>query len=273
MKSKQPLISIIVPTKNNIRTIERCLQSVKNQSYKNIELIIVDNHSTDGTLAVAKKFTDKAFTKGPERGAQRSFGVEKAVGDFLAFIDSDMYLDKGVMAECVAIADTDISGVYIPEESAGQGFWAQCKSLERSFYVDIPWMNAARFFSKENYLKVGGYDREMISGEDWDLSQKLEKIGKISHTKSFIVHDEGTISLLQTVKKKYYYSTKFPHYLKNNKNSESTSNQTSILERYLVFLKQPLKLFRNPILGLGVLFMKTCEFAAGGVGYLISKND
>lgn len=274
MKSSKnnPLVSVIIPTKNNIRTIQRCLQSVKDQSYINIELIVVDNHSNDGTLEIAKKFTDKVYTKGPERSAQRNFGFEKTEGNYLLFADSDMYLGKKVVQECVDLsANNRISAIYIPEVSVGKGFWAQCKQLERSFYADVSWMNAARFFSKKNYLSVGGYDKKMISGEDWDLSQRLEKIGGVTNTKSFITHDEGTISLLSTVKKKFYYATKFSKYLKQNKNTNA-SNQTSIIQRYFMFLKHPFKLFRRPLLGFGVLFMKTCEFLAGGIGYLLSRK-
>ena len=61
------LISVIIPTRNSSRTIEKCLQSIKDQSYENIELIVVDNNSTDNTKDIANRFTDKVFNFGPER--------------------------------------------------------------------------------------------------------------------------------------------------------------------------------------------------------------
>jgi glycosyltransferase involved in cell wall biosynthesis len=55
------LVSIIIPTKNSARTIQACLESCKDQTYQNIEIIVVDNFSTDGTFEIAKKYTDNVF--------------------------------------------------------------------------------------------------------------------------------------------------------------------------------------------------------------------
>jgi glycosyltransferase involved in cell wall biosynthesis len=57
------LVSVIIPTYNSSRTLEKCLESIKNQSYKNIEIIVVDNNSKDNTKEIALKFTDKVFNK------------------------------------------------------------------------------------------------------------------------------------------------------------------------------------------------------------------
>jgi hypothetical protein len=159
----------------------------------------------------------------------------------------------------------------VPEESFGEGFWSQCKKLERSFYIGVSFMEAARFFKKSIFLKAGGYDEEMISGEDWDLSQRIEKIGQISRINDLIYHNEGRITLIKTLKKKYYYATKFNKYLKKTEAVGKAGNQTSILSRYKLFFSQPKKLFHNPFLGIGMLFMKTAEFGFGGAGIIISK--
>lgn len=268
-----PLVSVIIPTKNSARTLERCLESVKSQSYGNIELIVVDNNSTDDTKESAKKYTEKVFNKGPERSAQRNFGVEKSNGEYVVIIDSDMELSKKVIESCVEKIKSaeNIVGIIIPEESIGEGFWSQCKRLERSFYVDVEWMEAARFFRKDYYQKIGGYDENMVSGEDWDLSQRIETLGKIDRIDDFIYHNEGRISLLKTIKKKFYYAGKFAKYTENNLNKDKIAKQTGIISRYELFFSQPKKLFRNPVVGIGMLFMKTCEFGFGGTGYLIGK--
>lgn len=268
----KPRVSVIVTTKNNSATLRDCLQSIKEQTYP-VELVVVDNKSTDDTLAIAKEFTDKVFTKGPERSTQRNFAVEKSTGDWVVIIDSDMNLSPKVIAQCVAKVESDemIVGITIPEESFGQGFWAQCKKLERSFYVGVEWMEAARFYNKSLYQKLGGFNPNLISGEDWDLSQRFKREGKIGHIDAFIYHNEGRISLLKTVQKKYYYAGLISRYFAKNKNTEELQNQTGVFGRYWLYLRQPLKLFRNPILGLGMLFMKTVEFGAGAVGIIASK--
>lgn len=269
----QPLVSIIVSTYNSSKFLGECLESIKNQTYQNIELIVVDNNSTDDTQEIAKNYTDKVFNKGPERSAQRNYGVEQSIGEFVVIIDSDMKLSLKVIEACVQRieSDTKTVGIIIPEESFGEGFWAQCKKLERSFYVGVPWMEAARFFQKDVYIQAGGYDESMVSGEDWDLSQKIEKWGTFGRINEFIFHNEGKISLYRTIKKKFYYAQKFSKYVEKSGDDKIVKSQTSIMKRYWLFFSQPLKLFKNPFLGLGMIFMKTCEFVFGGIGYIIVK--
>jgi glycosyltransferase involved in cell wall biosynthesis len=60
-KIMKPVVSIIIPTKNSIKTIENCLLFLKNQSYEWIEIIVIDNFSTDGTFEIAQKYTSKVF--------------------------------------------------------------------------------------------------------------------------------------------------------------------------------------------------------------------
>lgn len=272
MNSK--LVSIVVPTKNSARTLDNCLSSLSKQTYKNIEIILVDNHSTDGTKEIARHYTTHVYTKGPERSYQRNFAVTKARGEYVCIIDSDMNLEPDVIKQCVEQIESakDIVGVIIPEESFGTGFWAQCKKLERSFYVGIPYMEAARFFYRKDFNEIGGYDVKMVSGEDWDLSQRIEAKGKFTHTKAYIHHDEGKISLLRTIQKKLYYAKCFASYTSSSNDQKKVSQQTSIFGRYKLFFSHPKKLFRNPILGLGMLFMKTCEFGFGGIGYLLARR-
>lgn len=267
------LVSVIVPTKNSSEFLEKCLKSIKNQSYQNIELIVVDNNSTDHTKEIARKYTDKVFNKGPERSTQRNFGVRQSTGKYILIIDSDMKLSKDVVKNCVTrmSQEKDVKAIIIPEESFGKGFWAQCKKLEKSFYIGIDWIEAARFFDRRVYFRVRGYNENMISGEDWDLSQRIEELGKIRRINDLIFHDEGRISLFKTIKKKFYYAKNLNIYKSVEINKEKFKKQSSIINRYKLFLSHPFKLFKNPILGLGMLFMKFCEFGAGGMGYLISK--
>jgi glycosyltransferase involved in cell wall biosynthesis len=271
---KQPLVSVIVPTKNSAELLEACLLSIRNQSYKNIELVVVDNHSVDNTSAIGRKYTDKVFTKGPERSAQRNYGVSKSKGEYIAIIDSDMELTKDVIKACVQeiISNREVRAVIIPEQSFGVGFWAQCKKLERSFYVGVDWMEAARFFDKYLYLELNGYNENLVSGEDWDLSQRAAQKTKLGHTDQFIMHNEGRMKLTKTLKKKYYYAQQFNNYLNANKDTQALRSQTGPLARYKLFFSEPRKLFKNPFLGLGMLYMKTGEFGIGVLGYFTSNK-
>lgn len=268
-----PLVSVIVPTHNSSHCLEACLRTIRNQSYKNIELIVVDNNSRDNTREIAKSFTAKVFNRGPERSAQRNYGVTISTGQYVAIIDSDMELTLDVIKACVAEIENNSAtvGIVIPEESFGEGWWANCKKLERSFYVGVDWMEAARFFKKSSYEEVGGYNEEMVSGEDWDLSQRVGSIGSIGRIHEYIRHNEGKISLIRTIRKKYYYAQKFASYVVANKGQKALVKQTGIVGRYWLFLSHPAKLFKSPLLGLSMLVMKTCEFGVGSIGYLMGK--
>jgi glycosyltransferase involved in cell wall biosynthesis len=269
------MVSIIVPTRNSETTLKACLNSIALQTYPHIELVVVDRDSTDTTKAIARQFTDKVYNHGPERSAQRNFGVSKTKGEFVVIIDSDMELASEVITACVQkmTDNPGLGGIIIPEESFGEGFWAQCKRLERSFYVGIDWMEAARFFKKSLYQQLGGYNTKLVSGEDWDLSQRIAQVAPLDRVMAFIQHNEGQLKLGVTLKKKYYYAKKFTAYMRANKDTAAVGLQTGIFARYGLFLSKPKQLLKNPLQSLGMLFMKTCEFGVGGLAYLWTKGD
>lgn len=272
----KPVVSIVVPTRNSSKFLENCLRSIKDQTYEHIELIVVDNYSTDNTKTIAEGYTRKVFSKGPERTAQRNYAAIKATGKYLLFIDSDMELGPKVVEQCVATItqDTNVSGVAIHEESFGDNFWARCKALERSFYVNVTWIEAARFFQAKTFHELGGYNESLVSGEDWDLSKRVEKKGIITSVPDLIRHNEGHISLSNILKKKYYYAQHAAAYLAANPELSILGAKVGPINRYKLFLSQPGKLFRNPVLGICMLFMKTSEFAAGAIGLLsLQKID
>lgn len=270
---KKPLISVIVTTKNNQATLDACLKSIADQTYDQVELIVVDNNSDDDTPAIAKRYTEHVFTKGPERSAQRNFGAKKARGEFILIIDSDMELGAEVVAQCASAAQADpkLASLVIPEESFGEGFWAQCKHLERSFYVGVSAIEAARLFNKKIYLELGGYNENMTGGEDWDLTQRIKREGSNGRIEEFIRHNEGRPYFLRTARKMYYYGQHAGEYFKNNPTSSPVTDASGPLARYRLFFSRPGKLMKNPILGTGMLMLKTAEYAAGGLGYVSSR--
>jgi len=255
-----PLVSVIIPTKNSSRTLERCLESIKKQSYKNIELIIVDNNSTDNTKEIAKKYTDKVFNLGPERSTQRNFGAKQAKGEYLLIHDSDIFFNINSIKECVELSEWKrCDAVILPEKSIGVGFWAKVKAFERSFYVGNDYMEGIRFFRKDKFLLIGGYDENLYAGEDWDLTIRFrEKDYKISRIISFIEHDEGDINLFgSSQKKKYYGSNFFEIYAK--KHPVEFKKQMSFFYRFS-FIKIIKKGLRHPVLFGCMISMKIIEY-------------
>ncbi len=92
-------ISVIVPVYNSITCLERCVESIRNQTYKDIEIILVDDGSTDGSGELIDNYAAadsriRAFHK-PNGGASsaRNLGIREAGGDYVGFVDSDDYID------------------------------------------------------------------------------------------------------------------------------------------------------------------------------------
>ena len=113
------LVSVIIPTRNSADTIEMCLKSIKNQTYPNIEIIVVDNYSKDETADIAGKYA-QVLQKDSERNAARNYGARNAKGDYLVHIDSDMELTSTVIEECVLKASEGIGAIIIPVISVGE---------------------------------------------------------------------------------------------------------------------------------------------------------
>jgi glycosyltransferase involved in cell wall biosynthesis len=265
-------VSVVVPTRNSASHLRDCLESIRRQTHEAIELIVVDNHSNDDTLAIAQEFADSVLTVGPERSAQRNAGARTATGSYVFFVDSDMLLEPAVVAECVdRLRGSSAEAVIVPEISFGKGFWAQCKALERSLYAGDEMIEAARFFVADVVGQVGGFDETLPPGpEDWDLHERVRKRGRpIVRVRALIRHDEGEPSLVGLMRKKFYYGKGMPAYVRKNP-ARARAQLTILRPAFLIGWR---RLAVTPATGAGMLLMKVCEFAAGAAGFLIGRLD
>lgn len=107
------MFSIVIPNYNSEKWIEKCINSVLNQSYKNFELIIVDDVSTDNSVEIIKSYNDpriKLIELKEKRynGGTRNVGVENATGDYLLFLDcDDWFYSRDCLKEIVRVIDTN----------------------------------------------------------------------------------------------------------------------------------------------------------------------
>ena len=117
MNTESIAVSIIVPVYNAERDLEKCLDSVVNQTLQNIEIILVDDGSTDGSTAICKKYAEKDgrviyFRKENEGlAAARQDGMEMAQGEYIGFVDSDDWLELNMYERMYSVAkqeDADI---------------------------------------------------------------------------------------------------------------------------------------------------------------------
>lgn len=292
-----PLVSVVITTKNEEPNIANCLQSIKEQEYNNIEIIVVDNGSSDRTKEIARGYTDKVYDKGPERSAQRNYGmIEKSNGDYVMFVDADMILSPRLIDDCVEfISKENCSALHISEIVLGRNFWSRVRRFERSFY-DGTVIDGARFFRKDRFVDVKGFDESMSGPEDWDIDKKLKEKGRIALLSSgrevaidnwplavlikekgvnpakyqtVIYHNESEFDLKKYLKKKGYYAQSFDAYIsKWGKNDPDIKKQLGFKYRFFgVFLEKGKwrKLLAHPFLTLGMYFLRGMV----GVVYLI----
>ena len=218
---------------------------------------MVDNASVDQTVALALPLCDRLFSGGPERSAQRNAGLRSASGTFVLFIDSDMVLNRDVVASCVAQVATGATAVAVPEESFGQGYWAQCKQLERSFYHADRIASAARFFGRAPLLAQGGYDESLLSGEDWDISMRMAG-DDIVFAETRILHDEGSLQLIAQARKKFYYGRHLRRFLRKH----GKDGYRRISPIHSAFTRNLLHVLARPRYGVGVVVLKAVEAGA-----------
>jgi glycosyltransferase involved in cell wall biosynthesis len=201
-----PLVSVIVPTRNSASTLGRCLASLRDQTYKNQEVIVVDNHSTDETQAIAREFGAKLIVGGHERSEQTDIGARSATGKYLFRTDADFIFDPWLISQCVALAESGYDAVTVHGTSdPSVSFWAKVRKAERDCYEGDWAHTAANFFSKEAFNAVGGFTVDLVAFEDYDLSNRLLRAGYRVGRVSARAYHLGEPKHLGNIVRKYIY--------------------------------------------------------------------
>lgn len=188
------LISIIIPTFNRAEVLLRAVNSVFNQTFKNFELIIVDDRSTDNTEQLLQPTISNnslQYFKTPNRGvaAARNFGVQKARGNWFAFLDSDDEWLPQKLQEQIAYLENNghLSIVYTEEiwirngvrvnqkkhhqKQAGKIF---AKCLDQCFIAPSSVLLRRKLFEE-----MEGFDENFLVCEDYDLWIKISSANEI----------------------------------------------------------------------------------------------
>ena len=263
----QPLVSVIIPAKNSEATIVECLKSVRAQTYKRVEIIVVDNFSTDLTVPLAEEYADLVLQGGPERSSQVKIGVARSRGDFVYKIDSDFVLEPTVLEKAVQVAVNDNAvGVVIPNLSDPHiSFWSEVRYFERLSYVGSSQIEAARFFRRDAYEKVGGHDKSLVSYEEHDVHNRVSQLGKISRVVGAAEWHIGEPKTLAEIASKHWYYGKTAH-LYVMKHPSRASTQVLPVRKSL--LNQRKTWFHRPKLLLGLIVYDTVKYISAAFGLL-----
>ena len=186
LKNYDIKVSIITVVWNNKETIENAILSVLNQVYPNIEYIIVDGQSTDGTIEIINKYKDKIdkFISEPDKGIYDGLnkGIKLATGDIIAFLHSDdEYFSNDVIEKVVRKFQQNNSDgiygdlIYVNEKDEIIRYWKSGEfSLEK---LKKGWMppHPALFLKKEIYDKYGSFNLEYKIAADYDFILRVLK--------------------------------------------------------------------------------------------------
>ena len=196
-----PLISVVIPAFNRQNTISYCLDSVLAQTYKNLEIIVVDDCSIDSTVSVVRNHPDSrvrcvVLEKNSGAQAARNRGILEAKSDWIAFQDSDdEWLPDKLEKQISVLANADYDpwsfiycNAYRFDKARGTKSIRLLRVVEGENQYSKLLQSPAPLFptiitSKKALEKIGYLDEQVPSFQEWDTSIRLAKYCRITHLK------------------------------------------------------------------------------------------
>ncbi len=174
------LVSVIIPLYNARRYVAQAIESALNQTYSNVEVIVVDDGSTDDPLEVISKYPVRVIRQDNKgASAARNTGIREATGEFIVTLDADDTISPEYIVRTMSLMTPDISAVCTDFDYFGQ-------HTGRT-HITIPTLveeltgnklTCCALFRKQALVDVGGYNTELFAYEDWNLWIDLLSHGK-----------------------------------------------------------------------------------------------
>ncbi|NER34466.1 MAG: glycosyltransferase [Oscillatoria sp. SIO1A7] len=187
-----PLISVIIPVYNGEKTINETIQSVLKQTLSDLEIIVIDDGSQDGTLEIVKGIQDeriKVFSY-PNAGlsSSRNRGFSHAVGEFISFLDADdLWLPDKLESQFRALQENPQAALayswtdYIDESGQwlhpGDRITVKGEAYELILLGNFLESGSNALLRREAFTKAGVFDESLVAGEDWDLFIRIAAVG------------------------------------------------------------------------------------------------
>lgn len=198
-----PKVAVIIPNFNKAQYINDCLESVGKQTYKNIDIVVIDDASTDESVKIIKKLQKKynnirLFELKTNHGVSfaRNYGINQTDAEFFVFLDSDdMYVNEKKIENEIKLAndDTVVFSQWVPMNTNGEilpykklttnpynSYFAISKILS----ITLPPYKQLRAYMipRKLFDRIGGYDKNLPIYEDFDLQSRFAIYGKILYT-------------------------------------------------------------------------------------------
>ncbi|MEL7671257.1 glycosyltransferase [Methanobacterium sp.] len=185
------LVSVIMPVYNRARTVKSAIDSVLTQTYRNIELVIVDDGSDDGTVELIEDINDDRIVLLRNNSCQgvskaRNRALKAARGKYIAYLDSDNTWDLRYIAAMVGAflklpdAEAVYSGQFLFKGNSEKPFAARFGSFNRSLLLNRNYIDMNSFcHTRDIYNRLGGFDESIKRYVDWDLVIRISESAKM----------------------------------------------------------------------------------------------
>jgi GT2 family glycosyltransferase len=285
----RPKISVVIPVFDDAVRLKKTLISLKDQTFRDFEVIVVDDCSKDDSLAVAKRFGAKAILQkrngGPAKARNR--GIREAKAEIIAFTDSDVVVTKDWLKNIVRLFEENPKvGVlmgntrikpsgYVGDSISELGFPGGANAgFENMWHVDkdglTDHITSCNFAARKSVFKRYGVFDEgfpLAGGEDPELSYRFVKKGvKIKYCPEMLVYHDARKSMISFWKWNVYRGRSNLHFKRRVKNVGGFIklrlwSSKNILRKNLFDLKLPM-----------IFFLLCLSFLGQQVGYLIEKH-
>ena len=207
-KNLEPFVSIVIPSFNHASYIQKAIESVNSQEYKNWEILVIDNNSTDSTVEILsgdffKNIRVMSINNGGIIAKSRNFGIKEAKGSWIAFLDSDDLWDRNKLKVCISYINDAVDVIYhdlrIISTSSHSFKKIKSRALKKPALIDlmvrgntIATSSLLVRASKINEISGMNESPSMIGAEDYNTWLRLAAI-----TENFVYIPEVLGSYLQ----------------------------------------------------------------------------
>ena len=256
-------MSVIIPTYNRERVLPRAIESVLSQTYKDLELIVVDDGSTDSTSRIVNSYDDPRIkfvrhTKNKNASAARNTGINHADGDYVAFLDSDDEWKKEKLSEQVGELGSRSNqwvAIYCGTDIQRTGFlgriWEKISKepemkqggaelIKDVFQLQLPAPTSSLVVRYKTVKQLSGFDEKFERHQDYEFLIRLLQRGKLAYVPEPLVnkYESGTADPKTTECAKEQYFSKYSHIINDLEDSGYDIKSAHYRQLGKLYLKQ-----------------------------------
>ena len=196
-----PLVSVVIVTYNKAEVLADSIRSVLRQTYRNREILVVDDGSTDNTAELVRTFGDQVRylpKKNGGTGSARNLGIQESQGEYVAFLDGDdLWLPRKLEMQMAAFEkEPDLAAVQCSAYCVNNRLEVleartchprQDTLLDFLLFHNLPAFASCVVVPKKIFDQIGGFGTDLVILSDWDMACRLARVGTLRSVSDFLV--------------------------------------------------------------------------------------